>query len=461
MNFDKNLKEECGVIGIFNHPESSNLAYLGLYALQHRGQEACGIISKSHKDHFYDYKSFGLVSDVFSKENLSKLKGHNAIGHVRYSTHGGKLYQNIQPLLFSSQKFGSVAIAHNGHITNANILKSKLESDGHIFTSTSDTEILIHLLAKSKEKNFEDKIKYICSQIHGAYSIVMLNDDKLYAFRDSFGFRPMVIGKKDDSYIVSSETCVFDLLNFEFVKELLPGELAVFSKDKISYKSISTNKENRLAFCSFEPIYFSRPDSIIFGIEAYDIRKKMGRELAKSKPVNADVVIAVPSSGVPVSIGYGEKLNIPVELGLVRNNYVGRTFIEPSQNIRHFGVKIKLNPIVSTIKNKIVAVIDDSIVRGTTSAKIVQMIKNAGAKQIHMRIGSPPVKNSCYFGVDTPSENKLLANIKSVEEIKSFLKVDSIEYLEIDSLKKVFDINKSNFCYACFDGLYPEKIFKQ
>jgi amidophosphoribosyltransferase len=459
----KSLREECGVAGVIGDSAAANLVYLSLFAQQHRGQEGCGIVayeaqpSSEKEGKFNAHKSFGLVADSFPPDVLSKLSGDSAIGHVRYSTQGGHIIQNIQPFYFRTA-LGPLAIAHNGNLTNGAILRKELESTGSVFQSTSDTEVFVHLIARAKGRTVLDRIFETVAKVHGAYSIVILSEDRLYAVRDSFGFRPLVIGRRHNAHIVVSETCALDLIDGGFVREVEPGEVVeITSKNIISH---FPGEQRQPAFCSFEPIYFARPDSIVFGQLVYDQRKKMGQVLAREAPApDADLVIAVPDSGVPMATGFAEASGLKLELGLVRNHYVGRTFIQPAQEIRDFGVKLKLNPVRGVLEGKSVVVVDDSIVRGTTSAKIIRMIRMAGARSIHLRIGSPPITHSCFYGVDTPSRANLMAAQNQVEEIREMLGCDSLGYLSTKGLAEaLLDREKSKFCTACFTGHYPEKI---
>lgn len=454
------LREECGVAGVIGSQDTANLIYLSLYALQHRGQEAAGIVTCDDNGQFSGHKDFGLVGDVFNKDNLKNLIGSSGIGHNRYSTHGGRMVQNIQPFAFNSV-LGSVAIAHNGNLTNAAQLREELEKKGSIFQSTSDSEVFTHLLARSTSSDILERIKDTMGRVKGAYSLLLLTRDRLFALRDPFGFRPLVMGRLGQAVIVVSETCALDLLGAEFEREVLPGEIVEIHRNGV-IKSHFPFPEKRKGFCSFEPIYFARPDSQIFGKEIYSLRKRMGAELAREAPVEADLVIAVPDSGVPMALGYAEQSGLPLEIGLVRNHYVGRTFIEPAQSIRDFGVKLKLNPVSSVLKDKRVIVVDDSLVRGTTSVKILRMIRKAGAREIHMRLGSPPITHSCYFGVDTPSRNNLLAAQQSVDEIRRFIGADSLAFLSIPGLKNALGPDvAASFCYGCFNGDYPEEICRE
>jgi amidophosphoribosyltransferase len=459
----KSLREECGVAGVIGDSAAANLVYLSLFAQQHRGQEGCGIVAyeaqppMEKEGKFTAHKSFGLVADSFPPDVLSKLSGDSAIGHVRYSTQGGHIIQNIQPFYFRTA-LGPLAIAHNGNLTNGAILRKELESTGSVFQSTSDTEVFVHLIARATGRTVLDRIFETVEKVHGAYSIVILSEDRLYAVRDSLGFRPLVIGRRHNAHIVVSETCALDLIDGEFVREVEPGEVVEITSRNIT--SYFPGERRKPAFCSFEPIYFARPDSIVFGQLVYDQRKKMGQVLAREAPApDADIVIAVPDSGVPMATGFAEASGLKLELGLVRNHYVGRTFIQPAQEIRDFGVKLKLNPVRGVLEGKSVVVVDDSIVRGTTSAKIIRMIRMAGARSIHLRIGSPPITHSCFYGVDTPSRANLLAAQNQVEEIRKRLGCDSLGYLSTQGLAEALSDHKiSKFCTACFTGHYPEKI---
>jgi amidophosphoribosyltransferase len=467
MSLKSSWKEECGVVGILGDPGAAGLAYLGLFAQQHRGQEGCGIVTYDAKAGadpreatFLAHRSFGLVTDGFSTDTLAKLPGDMAIGHVRYSTQGGHLLQNVQPFHFRTVH-GPVAIAHNGNLTNGTKTRRELEESGSVFQSTSDTEVFVHLIARSDASSLKDRIVQAMKRVTGAYSMVIMAPDRLFAVRDPFGFRPLVIGRRNDSYIVASETCALDLIDATFVREVEPGEIVELTRTGLTSDFPLTRRQT--AFCSFEPIYFARPDSQVFGQIIYNHRKEMGHVLAREAPApSADIVIAVPDSGVPMAMGFAEEAKLPLELGLVRNHYVGRTFIQPAQEIRDFGVKLKLNPVRTVLEGKSVVVVDDSIVRGTTSAKIIRMIRQAGAREIHMRIGSPPITHSCFYGVDTPERSRLLAAQKNVAEIREFLGCDSIAYLSIEGLKaSLGDSAPGRFCTACFDGKYSEEIHCQ
>jgi amidophosphoribosyltransferase len=462
---DDHFHDKCAVVGVINNPEASNVCYLGLYALQHRGQEGAGIASEeksaSGESFIRIVKDEGLVADIFSADALAKLPGTLAIGHTRYATFGGKDWQNIQPLVANSRG-SSFAVAHNGNIINAGELRAQLEATGSLFSTSSDTEVILHLVAKeSSNKDFLERLKLALSAVQGAYSVVILSEGKLYAARDAHGVRPLSLAKLGQGFMVASETCAFDLVGAEFVRDILPGEIVEISSGNNEIKSVSLDsKKATAASCIFEQIYFARPDSVIAGRNVYSTRKQLGAELALESPANVDLVIPVPDSGVPAAIGYGLKLNIPVEFGLIRNHYVGRTFIEPKQSIRDFGVKIKLNANRTILQGKRVAVIDDSIVRGTTCKKIIKIIRDAGAKEVHFRVSSPPTTGPCHYGIDTPSYEELIANNHSVEQIREFIGADSLSYLSIDGMYRALDSArtmtraKAGFCDACFSGDY-------
>lgn len=440
----------CGIFGIYHHPEASTMTYLGLHALQHRGQESAGIVSSDNKQ-IYSHKSMGLVQDVFSKSILSDLKGDISIGQVRYSTTGESHLKNAQPFLYNYHN-GILAIAHNGNITNANDLRLELERNGSLFQSTSDTEILIHLIAKSRFSSLEDSIVESLLQIKGAYSLVLMTYDNLIAIRDPMGFRPLSLGILNESYIVSSESTAFDLIGAKYIRDIEPGEILIINNNGL--KSIFPFENQPRRLCVFEYIYFARPDSQIDNQIIYEIRKSLGSELALEQHINADMVIPVPDSGVPGALGYSETSKIPFELGFIRSHYTGRTFIEPEQNIRHFNVKLKLNVIPSILKNKRVIIIDDSIVRGTTSQIIVQMVRDAGASEVHLRITSPPVKWPCFYGINTPDRRDLIASFLSLKDITDYIKADSIAYLSLEGTMRAVK-NQNSFCDACFSGNYP------
>jgi amidophosphoribosyltransferase len=454
------IKEECGLIAVTYHKEAANLSYLGLYALQHRGQEAFGISSvSSEQNKVYSYKKIGLVADRVKESDLKKLHGDISIGHVRYSTQGQSSNDNIQPFMFKLSGIGQVAIAHNGNLTNAQTIRESLEEDGSVFSSTSDSEIFVHLLARSKHPNLDKKIAEVMSLVKGAYCLLIASYQGVFAVRDPFGFRPLVLGKKENSYICASETCALDLIGAKFVREIKPGEIVFLGKNNLCTSWFPAKPLPQKHFCSFEPIYFARPDSKYRSSSFYDIRQKMGEILAQEAPIKADLVIPVPDSGVALALGFARKAKIPFEFALVRNHYVGRTFIEPSQSIRDFGVKVKLNPVSSLISGKKIIVIDDSIVRGTTSTKIVRMLRQAGASEIHFRVGCPAITHSCFYGVSTPTRDNLLAAQKKLPEIKRLLGVDSLAYLSIQGLQQALDDqDKKRHCYSCFNGKYPEDI---
>lgn len=446
----------CGIVGVHNHPEASNIAYLCLYAQQHRGQESTGIVT-SDSGVFRQHKAMGLVADHFDSASLALLAGRNAIGHVRYSTAGSSAIENAQPFVVNARG-ESLAIAHNGNLTNALKLRHDLEAGGAIFQSTMDSEVIMHLIAREQQGSFVERIAAALRKVEGAYSLVFLCDGVMVAARDPSGFRPLVIGRVGDSHVVCSETCALDLIDATYLREVKPGEVLLFEKgEPRSYMLLQdAAAPMKKAHCIFEYIYFARPDSHVFDRDVYTIRKGFGRQLALEHPVEADVVIPVPDSGVPAAIGYAQQAGIPFEMGLIRNHYVGRTFIEPKNEIRHFGVRIKLNPVREVLEGKRVVVIDDSIVRGTTSMKIVKMLKRAGAKEVHMRISCPPTCWPCFYGIDTPTRKELIASKQTVEEIREFLTADSLGYLSHDGL--YFFEKKGErewFCDACFTGDYP------
>ncbi|MBS0154288.1 MAG: amidophosphoribosyltransferase [Nitrospira sp.] len=444
--------DECAVFGVYGHEEAANLTYLGLYALQHRGQEASGIVA-GDGEQFCIQKGMGLVADIFHKSVLEKLPGHMAIGHNRYSTTGGNDLKNVQPLTVNFA-LGNLALAHNGNLINAQMLRHELEAYGAIFQSTSDSEVIIHLIAHSRAGSFLSRVVDALSQVRGAFSVVLMTDNGLIAARDPYGLRPLCIGRLRSGWVVASETCAFDLLDAEYVRELEPGELIVISDQGLD--SHHPFPKTAPAMCVFEYVYFARPDSRIFGSNAvYAIRKALGRQLAQESWVSADVVIPVPDSGVPAALGYAEGAGVRFEAGLIRNHYVGRTFIEPEQSIRHFGVKVKLNAVPEVLEGKRVVVIDDSLVRGTTSRKIVKMIRQAGAKEVHMRISSPPIISPCFYGIDTPTKKELIASDHSIEEIRKYITADSLAYLSLDGMLKSAPKTPDQYCTACFTERYP------
>lgn len=438
----------CGIFGVFSHPDCINLTYLGLFALQHRGQESCGIVF-SDGERLYSFKKMGLVSETFADFSTS-TKAISCIGHVRYSTAGTSTLQDAQPLCIVHHR-GELAIAHNGNLVNAYILRRELEKEGSIFQTTVDSEVILHLLARSKEEKLEDALLQILPIIKGAYSLLLLTPSKLIAIRDPFGFRPLCLGKKDGAYVFSSEDCAFTLIDADFLGEIAPGEMVVLEEDRYNVYKFSPSVEHR--YCIFEHIYFARPDSNIFGECVHEVRKKMGAQLAREHPVDADIVVPVPDSGVSAALGYAEESGIPYERALIRNHYVGRTFISPSQHMRDLGVRIKLSPIVHALKGKDVVVIDDSIVRGTTCRKILQMIKKMGARKVHLRISSAPIRYPCFYGIDTPTKDELIAANLTEEEIKHYMDVDSIGYLSIHGMLSV--LKEKDYCIACFNGVYP------
>ncbi|MBI5574783.1 MAG: amidophosphoribosyltransferase [Deltaproteobacteria bacterium] len=441
----------CGIFGVIGNPEAANLTYLGLYALQHRGQESAGIAC-SDGDVITFHKEMGLVADIFSEDVLSRLPGHMSIGHVRYSTTGSSELKNAQPFVVDFES-GSIAVAHNGNLVNTHLLKQELEVGGSIFQSTMDTEVIIHLIARSRRAKIEERIVDALTQVRGAYSLLFLTRDKLIAVRDPHGIRPMVLGKIKGGFVVCSESCALDLIEGELVREVDPGEMLVIDENGLhSSRPFFPAPPH---FCIFEFIYFARPDSIFGGISVYEIRKRLGRELARLHPVEADIVVPVPDSGVPAAIGYSEASGIPFEMGFIRNHYVGRTFIEPQQSIRHFGVKIKLNAVRDVVKGKRVVVVDDSIVRGTTGRKIIKMIRSAGAKEVHVRISSPPTSFPCFYGIDTPLRRDLIAATHTLDEINRYITSDSLGYLTIDSLRACVPTAPKGYCDACFSGSYP------
>jgi amidophosphoribosyltransferase len=482
--FDK-FHDECGVFGVLNHENAANIVYLGLYALQHRGQESAGIASVSSDrrrsetnigaaigssgageqiiapgtQQIHSEKEMGYVAEIFTEERLKRLPGDIAIGHVRYSTAGGSMLCNAQPLVASTSK-GPIALAHNGNLINGAEIRRRLEADGAIFNTMSDTEVIVHLIARSKARDLEGALVDALSQVKGAYSIVLLAPGRLYAARDAYGFRPLVLGRLGDSIVVSSETCAFDLIEATTIREVRAGEvIAIECGEPLpGVRIVHEFTAPREARCIFEHVYFARPDSVIFGNNVAEVRKRFGAQLAKEYPVDADVVIPVPDSGVFAALGYAHESKIPFEFGLVRNHYVGRTFIEPKQSIRSFGVKVKLNPVREIVQGKRIVLIDDSIVRGTTSKKIVRMLKDFGAKQVHMRISSPPTTGPCYYGIDTPQRRDLIASAQSIDEIRDFIEADSLGYLSEDGMLvgvRNDDDPRRLYCTACFTGKYP------
>ena len=457
------LHEECGVAAIYGNPEASKLAYLSLYALQHRGQESAGIAS-SNGDRLQLHKAMGLVSDIFTADALARVPGSLAIGHTRYSTAGDSALLNAQPIRVECSK-GQIALAHNGNITNATEIRSHLEQQGSIFQTTSDTEVIVHLIARSKEQTLESAMSDSLRRIEGAFSLVMLTPDRIFAARDPRGFRPLVMGRipgqathQADAIVFASETCAFDLIGAIYEREVKPGELVIVGPEGVHSRFYAAQQP--MSSCIFEHVYFSRPDSIVFGRAVQQTRDAMGRQLALESPVDADIVVPVPDSGVTAAMGFSHQSGIPIQFGLIRNHYVGRTFIEPEQRVRDFGVRLKLNPVRHVIEGKRIVLIDDSIVRGTTSRKIVRMIRDAGAKEIHMRISCPPTISPCYYGVDTPSKNQLIAANKSVDEIREYIHADSLAYLSLEGLRKAAGEGEDvKYCSACYTGKYPTSFF--
>jgi amidophosphoribosyltransferase len=459
MRSPDKFREECGVVAIYSHPEAEKLAYLGLHALQHRGQESAGIVT-SDGEHLHAHRAMGLVADVFTEEVLASLRGILAIGHTRYSTAGDSALLNAQPIMVQSNK-GAIAIAHNGNLVNALAIRQKLEGQGSIFQTNSDTEVLVHLIALSREQTLPDAMADALRRVEGAFSLVMISRDRIFAARDPRGFRPLAMGhvpappgEKKDTVVFASETCAFDLLGATYERDVKPGELVIVGPEGISSRFYAPSLAQ--SSCIFEHVYFSRPDSLVFGRSVDQSRDNMGRRLAREAPVEADIVVPVPDSGNTAAIGYAAESGIPFRLGLIRNHYIGRTFIEPQQSVRDFGVKLKLNAVRSLIEGNRVILADDSIVRGTTSKKIVRMIRNAGAKEVHMRISCPPTISPCFYGVDTPSKKQLIAANKTIEEIRKYIDADSLAYLSLEGLKiACADGEKTTYCSACYTGQYP------
>jgi amidophosphoribosyltransferase len=445
------LHEECGVFGIYNHPEAANLAYLGLYALQHRGQESAGIVA-SDGQRLRAARQMGYVADAFDERTLAGLPGTAAIGHVRYSTAGESKLENAQPFLIDCAH-GEIAVCHNGNLVNAQELREELVGQGSIFQTTSDTEVLLHLYARSKAATVEEALVESLSQARGAFSLALLTRDLLVAVRDPHGFRPLAIGRLGDAIIVCSETCALDLIGATYVRDVEPGELLIVGPSGI--RSLHPFGPARLAHCVFEHVYFSRPDSYVFGESVNEIRSNLGRRLAKEAPADADVVVPIPDSGVCAAIGFAETAQLPLQMGLIRNHYVGRTFIQPAQSIRHFSVKVKLNPVRSILEGRRVVLIDDSIVRGTTSRKIVKLVRGAGAREVHMRISCPPTISPCFYGVDTPRRSELIGATHSIEEIRKHIDADSLAYLSLEGLLGAVGDKRGSYCTSCYTGEYP------
>ena len=452
------IADKCGVFGITGTRNAAVLTYLGLYALQHRGQESCGIAASDGKK-INIRLGMGKVDEVFTSiYKLKELKGRMAIGHNRYSTTGESSSANIQPILIN-YKNGPLALGHNGNLTNYNKLRRKMEQSGSIFASTSDTELILHLVAKSRKQRIEEALAQALKKVTGAYSLVLLSGENLLAARDPAGVRPLALGKLRHSWVIASETCAFDIIGAKYIRDIEPGEILLLNGD--GPKSFKLLPKKKHAFCIFEYIYFSRPDSMIFGSNVDKVRRRLGRQLAREHPVDADIVISVPDSSNTAALGYAEEAGIPFEFGLIRNHYVGRTFIEPEQKIRDLDVKIKFNPIRGVLRNKRVVVVDDSIVRGTTSRKLVQMLREAGAREVHLRISAPPIKFPCFYGINMPTKKELIASSRSVEAIKSYLEVDSLGYLSLEGLLSLSALPKAGFCHACFSGKYMIKLHNE
>jgi amidophosphoribosyltransferase len=451
----------CGIFGIYPHKEAAHLACLGLYALQHRGEESSGIITRNGKK-VYLHKALGLVSDVFDEKIIRSLRGELAVGHVRYSTTGSSNIKNTQPFYVKS-KIGDIAIAHNGNLTNTLSLHQELENKGALFQTSMDSEIIAHLLAHSQNKDFKDNIIWSFSKLEGAYSLVLMLNDILIGARDTHGFRPLCLGKLDGAYILASETCALDLIGAQYIRDIEPGEIVFIYKDKID--SVIPFKKCPCSFCIFEYIYFARPDSNIFEYNVYMTRKRLGAQLAIEFPAEADLVMPIPDSGTYAALGFSEASKIPFEYGMIRNHYIGRTFIQPTQDLRDFRVKIKLNPLKEVLNGKRVAIIEDSIVRGTTSRMRVKTLRLAGAKEVHMRVSCPPLKFPCFYGIDFPTKKELVASKHDIAWIRDFIGADSLEYLSLEGMLNSMPLPKENFCTACFTGDYPtttpSRVFKR
>jgi len=451
---DDHFHDHCGVFGIFGHPEAAKLAYLGLYALQHRGQESAGIASTDGVD-VHVHKSLGHVQDIFTPAVIAHLPGSAAIGHTRYSTAGDTSLMNAQPVVIDCNK-GKLALGHNGNLTNALEVRRRLEHRGSIFQTTSDTEVIVHLIARSSARNLSGAIADALIQVEGAYSLLLLTRDEIYAIRDPRGFRPLCLGRLNGAWVAASETCAFDLIDAEYVREVEPGEMVRISRSGL--ESIRFAPEKPHEYCIFEHVYFSRPDSVVFGRPVNESRERLGRLLAQEHPAQADLVTPVPDSGVPAAIGFAAESGIPFQMGLIRNHYIGRTFIEPEQAIRDFGVKLKLNPVRRMLEGKRVVLVDDSIVRGTTSRKIVRLVREAGATEVHVRISCPPTISPCYYGVDTPRREELIGANKSIEKIRQFLGADSLGYLSLKSMREAVKDTEGKFCTSCYTGSYPTEL---
>ncbi len=460
MHSSDKFHDECGVVAIYANPEAEKLAYLGLHSLQHRGQESAGIVTSDGMA-LHIHKDMGLVADIFTEEALAKVKGTLAIGHTRYSTAGDSALLNAQPIMVQSNK-GMMALAHNGNLVNALDIRSRMEAQGSIFQTSSDTEVIVHLIAQSREQTLPEAMADALRRVEGAFSLVMISPDRIFAARDPRGFRPLAMGRipahdgqKQDTIVFASETCAFDLIGATYEREVKPGELVIVGPEGLTSRFYAPAAAGQSS-CIFEHVYFSRPDSMVFGRPVQISRENLGRQMAREAPADADIVVPVPDSGVTAAMGYAAESGVPLRFGLIRNHYVGRTFIEPHQSVRDFGVRLKLNPVRSLLEGKRVVLIDDSIVRGTTSRKIVRMIRSAGAKQVHMRISCPPTVSPCFYGVDTPSKSQLIAANKTIEEIREYIGADSLSYLSIDGLKKACgEGEKTTYCTACYTGKYP------
>ena len=451
MGFTDRPREECGVFGVFGHKDAVKLTYFGLYALQHRGQESAGIVSSTGRS-LYEHKGMGLVPEIFDESVLNELHGHIAIGHVRYSTTGSSIIRNAQP--FSASHAGkTLAIAHNGNLTNAREVRKDLEDKGSLFQTTMDSEIIVHLVARNVHRGLDEAIARTVSTIEGAYSCVLMTEDSLIAFRDPNGFRPLCLGHLDQGYIVASETCALDLIDATYVRDIDPGEIVIINEHGL--QSIKPLPERRKSFCIFEYIYFARPDSTIFGQNVYGVRKRLGQRLAQENPIKADFAMPFPDSGNYAAIGFFQESGIPLEMGIIRNHYVGRTFIEPAQSMRDFGVRVKLNPVRDILVGRRVVIVEDSIIRGTTSKTRIKTLRKAGAKEIHMVVSCPPHQYPCFYGIDFSTRGELIASSHSVEEIRSFIGLDSLSYLSLDGMLAAAGIGNDHFCLACFNGEYP------
>jgi amidophosphoribosyltransferase len=448
---DDHFRDHCGVFAVFGHPEAAKLTYLGLYALQHRGQESAGIVACDGVE-FRHHRGMGEVAEVFTESVMSTLAGHAAIGHTRYSTAGETSVANAQPLVVACNK-GSIALGHNGNLVNADQVRRRLEGNGSIFQTTSDSEVILHLLAQSRRETLAESIPEALRMVEGAYSLVMLTREAVYAIRDPRGFRPLCLGRLGSAWVVGSETCAFDLIAADYVREIEPGEMVVISESGVESSYFSPPVKH--SYCIFEHVYFSRPDSIIFGRPVQKSREMLGRLLAREHPADADLVVPVPDSGTAAAIGYSLESGVPLKVGLIRNHYIGRTFIEPEQTIRDFTVRVKLNPVRSLLENKRIILVDDSIVRGTTMRKIVRMLRGAGALGVHVRISCPPIVSPCFYGIDTPTKRELIGAHQTVEQIREFIEADSLGYLSLESLRKAVADAEGRYCRACYTGDYP------